>query len=215
MSYEFGDNGSGFFHNKIDDALEDAKTGTTDGAKLMATILEPLSAIAFRVSAEEAGDAGPESVVQTISDSLEALQQAINAMRFYVNPAREMTARAIAGMLKDKAVVTLDKSGPRKGSAGTVEVKKSDAPRDVPYDIERMAISLLAGNMTVTGYRTSELLMTYYVHRYPADSTEGMRHRITQLERELAAAKLGITHQSSHPALPPTTSESLSQADDR
>lgn len=160
MSYEFGDSGQCFFHEHIGHALEDAKSGSTDGAKLMATILEPLASIAHHVSAEEAGDSGETGVVQAISDAIESINQAVSAMTWYVDPAREMTARAIAEMLKDKAIVKInDKSG-------TVELSKEHAIKGVPLGVERKIISILSGGMSVNGCMSSEGTITYFVNHW-------------------------------------------------
>lgn len=99
MSREFGE-GSTFFHNKIRDAHEDALSGGSRGAKVLAQFLEPLAEIAYDVSGEEAGDSSESSVIGCCHIVYGKLQNAMYALSGFLDPSIELAAKALSQVLK-------------------------------------------------------------------------------------------------------------------
>jgi len=186
MSREFGDECGGFFHEKISHALDDAKGGRTDGAKLMESILLPLAEIAYEVSSEEAGDSGSESVVEAISGAIDRLETALQAMRWYVQPSRKMAAKAIAATLKKSVAPVFDHD--RKNAK--ISIPRDLIPDSVPREVWRDAIAILCDGMRVVSasWGTGDSCLTYHASR----SADGFAEAAV-LREELAALKLGIT----------------------
>ena len=101
MSREFGDyNSSGYFHQKLHGAAEDAKEGRTIGARLMYNILLPLSGVGHYVASEEAGDCSESPVVNSIFDELSIIKSAVSAMESYIQPAKDLAVKSLVTELK-------------------------------------------------------------------------------------------------------------------
>lgn len=106
MSREFGEyGGCGYFHDKIAKAKEDAESGDTRGAKVMAALLAPLADMAYAVASEEAGDAGEDMVVSRFAKAFPALRSALHAVENFIEPAVDYAAEIMARELEPRCIV--------------------------------------------------------------------------------------------------------------
>jgi hypothetical protein len=100
MSREFGNEYGGFFHQKIANALDDAKGGRSRGAALMAALLEPLADLAYAVSSEEACDSSESRVVEAAFDAEPKLRQAMYALDAFIDPAKKLAIKVLADSIE-------------------------------------------------------------------------------------------------------------------
>lgn len=184
MSREFGSECGGFFHNKLQGALEDASGGTSNGAKLMAAILAPLANIAYDVSSEEAGDASESGVIDSVHENLEAIERAVSGLQHFIAPARELAAKVLADTLRPLATVKAAGDG---RYTITIPCRRMVG---ATWEVQRMAICQLA---PVAGCRwqgshwvSHENHETHTVGKYGTESPQELQSQIADLKNRLA-----------------------------
>lgn len=194
MSREFGDySGGGYFHNKISAALEDARGGKSDGAKLMALILKPLADMAWAVSSEEASDDSEPATVQAFFDTIHDLESAIQAIRYYTEPARHVAVNTLANILAKSAKVERVSNGkwsvmlPMGFDGDTKAVW--DVRNQAICDVARLS-GLTDGSYSLTwsgcSYSSSSRTITHYVESWDCDDRSYLRDKIRHLEERVA-----------------------------
>jgi len=103
VSREFGDNGSGFMHERVRSAAEDCLEPTVGGqvTPLLGQILLELYPIAYAVAGQEAFDVGPETPVFEAIEALPHLKAAVAALEEHVRPYRDVARRAVEAAVRE------------------------------------------------------------------------------------------------------------------
>lgn len=191
MSREFGDHGSGFFHNKLSDAADDAKTGTSIGAKLMAAILDPLSKIAYWVSGEEACDSSDSEVIREMNDQMPAIKGAIHAIDEYLRPSREYAARLLAAHIKATCKIT------QAGDCVSIELPRLVLEQSSSEVYHMAIVNVARDHAGKWGYwsgsswgcrddcETHNIVTPYHCE----DNVNYLRLRVQELEQQVALLK--------------------------
>ena len=149
MSREFGEYDGGYFHTKLQRCCEDAEAGRTDGAKVIAALLNPLADMAYAVSSEEACDSGPDGTVQTFAESAPALRSAMHALEAFTEPARDYAASVLAGVIRP--FVTLMPTASK--DEWTVRVHRRGELPPHEYDVFQKALAeIVRKEKHVNGY---------------------------------------------------------------
>lgn len=106
MSREFGDGPGGFFHEKIQNAADDARGGRFEITKATGALLQALYPLAYAISSAEACDSGEERPLMVALDEAPALHAALSAVIACADTHRRMmverSARDVAPLLSFK-----------------------------------------------------------------------------------------------------------------
>ena len=96
MSREFGENGNGFFHDKIRNALEDLEHEAVTGFhKEFIPLFESLYEIAYAISSVEAGDSLLNRSISTTMEELPKIKKFIADMEETLHPYKKVAEDAV------------------------------------------------------------------------------------------------------------------------
>lgn len=102
MSREFGENGSGFFHWKIYNALQDLKDADYDFHKRFVPIFERLYDLSYVISSVEACDSGLDRSITSSMDLIPLMIKDLEAINEDLQVYRDVASKAVQDALGDK-----------------------------------------------------------------------------------------------------------------
>lgn len=95
MSHEFGSYEGGYFHRKIEVAVEDCAGGDCEITRLWGKVLAAFALIAYDIAGAEAYDAGEYAPIITSIRQMDAIEEALGVVKGYLYPYEMVMEEAV------------------------------------------------------------------------------------------------------------------------
>lgn len=105
MSGEFGEDGCGFFHDKVRRAAEDCEGNPHELTRLYGDLLRTMEPVARGISWYQACDSGPDRPLIDLIEALPEMERAFKALRDHAEPYRSVAEDAVRKAVEDGATI--------------------------------------------------------------------------------------------------------------
>lgn len=109
MSREFGTCTPGYFHSKINDAIDDLTAAQHPSTRIWAPFFREFYPVAYAICTAEAGDSGESCTIRETIAQIDKLEAALKEVRKYIAPIKEVADDAV----REAVEKALEKSSPR------------------------------------------------------------------------------------------------------